>query len=71
MTLGQGHQKVIEYISPGPYILCAKYLAEADAVEMNWKHKVTPDWGDLITVLVTFILWGLIYANMYYFRSDK
>ena len=24
-TLGQGHGKVIQYISPDPYILCAKY----------------------------------------------
>ena len=21
----------------------------ADAADTNWKHKVTPDWGDLIT----------------------
>ena len=26
VTLGQGHGKVIEYISPDPYILCAKYV---------------------------------------------
>ena len=26
VTLGQGHWKVIQYISPDPYILCAKYL---------------------------------------------
>ena len=25
-TLGQGHGKVIQYTSPDPYILCAKYL---------------------------------------------
>ena len=25
VTLGQGHGKVIQYISPYPYILCAKY----------------------------------------------
>ena len=25
VTLGQGHGKVIQYIFPGPYILCAKY----------------------------------------------
>ena len=25
-TLGQGHGVVIQYISPDPYILCAKYL---------------------------------------------
>ena len=62
-TLGQGHQKVIQYISLDLYILCAKYLwfssngltweakfvAAADAAETNWKHKVTPDWGDLMT----------------------
>ena len=61
-TLGQGQGKVIQYISPDPYILCAKYerfssncltwegkvFAVADAAEMNWKHKVTPDRGDLI-----------------------
>ena len=27
MTLGQGHGKVIQYISPDPYILCAKYVS--------------------------------------------
>ena len=63
MTLGQGQGKVIQYISPDPYILCAKYqtvltwegkvfaavdAADADAAETNWKHKVTPDRGDLI-----------------------
>ena len=26
VTLGQGHGKVIQYISPDPYIFCAKYL---------------------------------------------
>ena len=26
VTLGQGHGKVTQYISPDPYILCAKYL---------------------------------------------
>ena len=25
-TLGQGHEKVIQYISPDPYNLCVKYL---------------------------------------------
>ena len=25
VTLGQGHGKVIQYISPDPYIICAKY----------------------------------------------
>ena len=25
VTLGQGHGKVIQYISPDPYIPCAKY----------------------------------------------
>ena len=25
VTLGQGHGKVIQYNSPDPYILCAKY----------------------------------------------
>ena len=25
-TLCQGHQKVIQYISPDPYIVCPKYL---------------------------------------------
>ena len=26
VTLGEGHGKVIEYISPDPYIICAQYL---------------------------------------------
>ena len=69
VTLVQGHQKGIEYISPDSYILCANYLrfswnvvdmrdksccsggrsgGGGEAAETNWKHKVTPDWGDLI-----------------------
>ena len=56
VTLGQGHGKVIQYNSPDPYILCAKYqrfssngfdvrgksfaAADADAAETDWKHKV-------------------------------
>ena len=67
MTLGQSHQKVIQYIFPDLYFLCPKYLrlaqtfltweakvfaaavTDADmAAETTWKHKVTPDWGDLI-----------------------
>ena len=27
----------------------ATAVAVAAAAETNWKHKVTPDWGDLIT----------------------
>ena len=26
VTLGQGHEKIIQYISSDPYCLCAKYL---------------------------------------------
>ena len=67
VTLDQGHREVIQYISPDPYILCAKYLrfqmvltweakvvaaAAAVAAEPNWKHKVTPDWGDLIMKII-------------------
>ena len=68
VTLGQGHGKVIQYISPDPYILCAIYIKglaqtvlmwegkvfaaadadAADAAETDWKHKVTPERGDLI-----------------------
>ena len=67
VTLGQGHGKVIQYISPDPYIFFVpniKGLAQTvltwegkvfadtdvdadDGVETNWKHKVTPDRGDL------------------------
>ena len=62
VTLGQGHGKVIQYISPDPCILCAikglaqtvltwegKVFAAADAAETDWKHKVTPERGDLMT----------------------
>ena len=64
VTLGQGHGNVIQYISPKPYILCAKYVRFSwngfdvrgksccggvdAAAETNWKHKVTPDRDDLI-----------------------
>ena len=66
-TLGQGHGKVIQYISPDPYNLCAKYLrfswnslmweakvVAAAGAEMNWKHNVTPDRGDLMRGYVTY-----------------
>ena len=62
VTLGQGHGKVIQYISPDPFIVCAKYqrfssngldmrgksFTAADTAETSWKHKVIPDRGDLI-----------------------
>ena len=53
VTLGQGHQKVIQYIFPALYFLCPKYLSFSwnifdSAAETNWQYKVTPDWGDLI-----------------------
>ena len=55
VTLGHGHEKVIQYISPDSYILCAKYLwfstngfdvrgksfGCGGRGETNWKHKVT------------------------------
>ena len=34
VTLGQGHGKVIEYISPDPYILCAMMWNEIPTVEV-------------------------------------
>ena len=39
VALGQDQEKVIEYISPDPYILCAKYLRLAQTVLM-WEAKV-------------------------------
>ena len=41
VTLGQGHGKVIQYISPDPYILCAKYPRK------RIENTVNPDRGDL------------------------
>ena len=29
----------------------------AAAAETNWKHKVTPDWGDLMNEILDFYLW--------------
>ena len=34
--------------------------ADADAAEMDWKHKVTPERGDLIIAISTQRHWGLI-----------
>ena len=34
----------------------AKIVAAADAAETNWKHKVTPDWDDLIKAKALGIL---------------
>ena len=50
----------------------AKVIAAADidaAVEMNRKHKVTPDWGDLIIcfeidwIIYTYLRFGAGLAN--------
>ena len=57
---GQGQGKVIQYISPDPCILCAKYQRFSwngfdvrgksfCAAETDWKPKVTPDRGDLMS----------------------
>ena len=62
VTLSQGHGKVTQYIPQTHIFFVAnikglaqtvltwegKVFAAADAAETNWKHKVTPDWGDLI-----------------------
>ena len=38
MTLSQGHGKVIQYISPDPYILCVKYLRfSSNGLDMRGK----------------------------------
>ena len=59
VTLGQGHRKVIQYISPDSYILCAKYL-RTRRMRLRTRRKrteniVTPDWGDLIVHESTII----------------
>ena len=73
MTLGQGHRKVIQYISLDLYIVVfffqiCKVLAQmvltweakvfaAADVETNWKYKVAPDQCDLIISTYKFLLW--------------
>ena len=38
VTLGQGHGKVIQYISLDPYILCAKYQRfSSNSFDVRWK----------------------------------
>ena len=32
----------------GGKVFAAADAADADTAETNWKHKVTPDWGDLM-----------------------
>ena len=40
MILGQGHRKVIQYISPDPYILCPKYIKfSSNSFQMRGKSK--------------------------------
>ena len=40
VTLGQGQGKVTQYISPDPYILCAKYLRfSSNAFEVRLRGK--------------------------------
>ena len=39
VTLGQGHRKIIQYISSDQYILCPKYVSLAQKV-LTWKPKV-------------------------------
>ena len=40
VTLGQGHGKVIQYISPDPYILFAKYLRFLAQTVLMWEAKI-------------------------------
>ena len=65
VTLGQGHEKFIQYIFPDPFLICPKLcllqtvlmweakVAAAAAVDAdaktNGKHNVSPDRGDLIS----------------------
>ena len=39
LTLGQGHGRVIHYISPDPYILCAKYQRFSQMI-VTWEGKI-------------------------------
>ena len=61
MTLGQGHQKVIQYIFPELYLLCPKYLRwSSNGFDVRSKSHCggggrgrgdgneLKDWGDLI-----------------------
>ena len=48
VTFGQGHGNVIEYISPDPYILSAKYVGLAQLFSSE-RQKLLP--GLLIIVL--------------------
>ena len=34
-------------LTPEGKVFVAADAADADVAETNWKHKVTPDWGDL------------------------
>ena len=36
----------------------AKVFAAADAVETNWKHKVTPDWGEKLKQYMQWVVWS-------------
>ena len=65
VTLGQGHGKVIQYNSPDPYILCAKYQRfSSNGFDVRWKSfcsggrgrggnrlkTLSPERGDLINM---------------------
>ena len=43
--------------------------ADADAAETNWKHKVTPDWGDLM--IQYFITMMFTVAAFFVFCCEK
>ena len=55
----------------------AKVVAVADAAvdvaavaETNWKHKVTPDWDDLIRVFNAFLMPILVKNKTYFLLID-
>ena len=41
--------------------------ADAAAAETDWKHKVTPEWGDLMKEAL--VLWFCIVGNLMCFNS--
>ena len=47
VSLGQGHQKVIQYISPDSYILCANYLRfNSNSFDVRVKSCCSGERGD-------------------------
>ena len=49
----------------------AKVIAADAATETNWKHKVTPDQGDLMMCNICKEIWNVVILNKHFFNAEQ